>query len=157
MQTVGLTIVQCMAAVTTLWHPKLDASVLESAQNIHTSTQQSGSANYPVQLQSLSGWTADDIPAAACTPHTDFSAVCTPLQLEFQPCTHPLQPPNPTPTLASAPASLTVCSSSWPIRTSTSKQTDPRRLQTELTKLQTPGHPSGSAKWNFTPRRSEAD
>ena len=89
-------------------------------------------------------WPADDVPAAAYTPHTNFTSILTLL------CTRLLQTPNPTSTLASAPASLTV-PSSWP----TSGQTDPRRLQTDLTKLQTPGHPVGGAKLPL--KQSKAD
>ena len=102
-------------------------------------------------------WTADDIPAPAYTFHTDFSSIRTPLQQKSQACTRLVQTPNPPPTLASAPGSLAVPSTSWPIFTPASIQTDPRRLKTEVTKLQTSGHPAGSAKWNFTPRWSAAE
>lgn len=102
-------------------------------------------------------WTADDIPAAAYTPHTDFSSIRTPVHRESQACTRSLQTPNPPPSLASAPASLAEPSSSWSILTPTSKQTDPRQLKAEVTKLQTSGHPAGSARWSFTPRWPDAE
>ena len=101
-------------------------------------------------------WTADDIPAAAYTPHTDSSTRHTPTPQESQLCIRQRQPPNPPQTLAPPPAPLAVPSSGWPILTPTPRQTDPTRPQTELTKLQTPEHPAGSARWSLAPRWSDA-
>ena len=102
--------------------------------------------------------TTGDIPAAAYTPHANFPSSCTPLQHQSQPSTDPLQNPQPPQTtLASSAASLAVPSTGWPILTPSSGRTNPAKLQTELTKLQTPGHPDGSAKWSLTPRWSDAD